>query len=123
MKKIIFTGIACAAIAIGTPAWDAQAAPDMCAGQMDQKDASSGFHPGEKSIPACEEDGGMHPWNNAQTPDAAPHPDAREPMTPVDQSGLGTYGSKDTQSVFDEDGIQGHDNVTNSPMYVPQAHS
>lgn len=119
MKKTIATAFAASALFI-TPV--AQASPDLCAGQVDMKDQSDGVQAGEKSIPACEEDGGTQPWNNAQTPDAVPHPDARQPLEPASNDNS-TYGSKDVMTQQDEDGIQGHDNVTNSPIFVPQAHS
>lgn len=115
MKKIIVTGIACAALALGTPAVS-HAMPDFCAGHVDMKDQADGVQAGERSIPACEEAGGQQYGNNAVTPDASPHPDAVQPAAPVNQSELGTYD--DAQDIHDDDGLQAAD-VRPSPFYVP----
>jgi hypothetical protein len=99
-------------LAIGTPAL-AQATPDMCAGHMDQTDASKGFHPGEKSVPGCEGASGPDYANNAVTPDASPHPDARQPQTPM-VNDSGSY----EMNIHDSDGIQA-DEVRKSTIHVP----
>lgn len=114
MKKIV------AAFAVGalilTPGV-ASATTDICDGQLNQSEASFGFHPGEKSIPGCEEGSGPDAANNALTPDASPHPDARPPLEPVGNVDTGSYD--DRLDIHDEDGIQGHDNVIQSPVFVP----
>lgn len=115
MKKIIAALIAVSAVTLAPGI--ASATTDICEGQLNQSEASFGFHPDENSIPACEEGSGPDASNSAITPDAVPHPDARPPLKPV--GNVDTGSNDELLDIHDEDGIQGHDNVIQSPLFVP----
>lgn len=112
MKKITAALIAVSLVTLAPGV--ASATTDICEGQLNQSEASFGFHPDENSIPACEEGDAS---NGAITPDAAPHPDARPPLEPMGNVDTGNHD--ELLDIHDEDGIQGHDNVIQSPLFVP----
>lgn len=117
MKKMITTALFASALFMAPVA---QANPDLCSGHTEPN--STLLH--QKYITACGGDSGPDYANNANTPDVDTAPErAREPaevMPPSSTKYVDAGTSDESQDIHDEDGIQGHDNVTKSPLYVPE---
>lgn len=119
MKKAMAATLFAAAAIWGAPA--AAATPDMCAGHADYADLPNGAGFGNTYITACGGDGGPDYANNAQTPDvdSGPQGGVDSVASPSDSGYVDSGSNDETQNQKDEDGIQGHDNVRTSPLYVP----
>jgi len=121
MKKItaaLFTAFVALVI---IPSVVASADTDICGSHMNQKDAAFGYASTGTDpvyVTACSEgSSGPDTQNNAWTPDASPHPDAVQPLSP--STAILDSGTHDeTQGIPDDDGLQA-DDVRSSPIFVP----
>lgn len=113
MKKIITAALFASALFVAPVA---QATPDMCSGHTEPNEALTHVH----YVTACGGDAGPDAFNNAATPNVDTAPENVRDLTQGSSTKYVDAGTNDEAlDIHDEDGIQGHDNVTTSPLFVP----